>query len=276
MTTQTIKRRKKTVKFIVRESIAFLTSDDVKKNMRVLKSLHLIQLIAWSALILEDKAKGPRERAAREAGIAALALLLERASLKEDRKQEELLLRALKRRGGYRAFLEYRSPPAAMFARVRRSLKKLSYVYEIVQFLIRSKKNGAPPKLGINSAYHFLGLSKDERGHGPASIEKIWLGNKDAAPLTYAFYPLLNMTARRGGQPEDILRVVDIIISNKKVLKQMLGTAAYVADLLAKLRVRNVRLSDFVGVAPVAPNVRSFNDDELKLISSYDPKAPIP
>jgi hypothetical protein len=235
----------------------------------------VIQLIAWSALILEGKAKGPRVKAAWEAGIAALALLLERASLKEDRKQEELLLRALKRRGGYRAFLEYWSPPAAMFTRVRHSLEKLFYVYEIVQFLIRSKKIGAPPKLGINSAYHFLGLSKDERGHGPASIEKIWLGNKDAAPLIYAFYPLLNMAAR-GDQPEDILRFVDTIISNKKRLKRMLGTAAYVADLLSKLRVRNVRLSDFVGVAPAAPNVRPFNDGELKLISSYDPKAPIP
>jgi hypothetical protein len=275
MTTQTIKRRKKTAKFGVRQSIVFLNRDDTTKNERELKSLHLIQLIAWSALILEGKAKGPRVLAAWEAGTAALALLLERASLKEDRKQEDLLLRALKRRGGYRAFLEYRSAPAAMFTRVRHSLEKLWYVYEIVQFLIRSKKTGAPPKLGINSAYRVLGKSKDERGHGEASIEKIWLCNKDAAPLIYAFYPLLKKAAR-GDQPEDILRFVDNIISNKKRLKRMLGTAAYVADLLSKLRVRKVRLSDFVGIAPVAPIVRPFNDDELKDISGYDPEAAIP
>ena len=276
MTTQTIKRREKTAKFGVRKSIVFLNRDDITKSKRVLKSLHLIQLIAWSALILEDSAKSPRVRSARETGIAALAVLLERASLKEDRKQEELLLRALKRRGGYRAFLEYWSRPAAMFTRVRHSLEKLFYVYEIVQFLIRSKKNGAPPKLGINSAYRFLGKSKGERGHGPDSIEKIWLHNKDAAPLIYAFYPLLKMAARRGNQPEDILRFVDTIVSNKKRLKRMLGTAAYVADLLSKSRVRDVRLSDFVDVAPVAPVVRSFNADELKDINSYDPNAAIP
>jgi hypothetical protein len=275
MTTQAIKRRKKNVKFGVRKSIVFLNRDDITKNKRVLKSLHLIQLIAWSAVILEDKAKGPRVKAAWEAGIAALALLLERASLKEDRKQEELLLRALKRRGGYRAFLEYWSPPAAMFTRARHSLEKLFYVYEIIQFLIRSKKTGAPPKLGINRAYHFLGLSREERGHGPASIEKIWLHNKDAAPLIYAFYPLLKKAAQ-GDQPEDILRFVDTIISNEKRLKRMLGTAACVADLLSESRVREVRLSDFVGVAPAAPIVRPFNDDELKLISSYDPNAAIP
>jgi hypothetical protein len=274
MTTPTIKRRKKTAKFDIRKSIVFLNGDNITKDERVLKSLHLIQLIAWSALILEDSAKVPRVRSAREAGIAAVALLLERASLEEDRKQEELLLGALKKRGGYRAFLEYWSPPAAMFTRVRHSLVKLFYVYEIVQFLIRSRKSGAPLKLGINRAYAFLGKSKDERGYGPAGIQKIWLCNKDAAPLIYAFYPLLKMAAR-GDQPEDILRFVDTIISNKKRLKRMLGTAAYVADLLSKSRVRDVRLSDFDGVAPVAPIVRSFNADELKDISSYDPNAAI-
>lgn len=163
-----------------------------------------------------------------------------------------------------------------MFTRVRHSLEKLFYVYEIVQFLIRSKKIGAPPKLGINNAYHFLGKSKDERGYGPAGIQKIWLCNKDAAPLIYAFYPLLKMAARRGDQPEEILRFVDTIISNEKRLKRMLGTAAYVADLLSKSRVRDVRLFDFVNVARVAPIVRSFNADELNDIHSYDPNAAIP
>ena len=274
MTSQAVKRRQKTVKFDVRKSIVFLNRDDITKDRRALKSLHLIQLIAWSALVLEGKAKGPRRKAAVEAGIAALALLLERASLKEDREQEELLLITLKKRGGYRAFLEYWTPPALMFTRVRHSLKKLFYVYEIVQFLIRSKEIDAPQKLGINRAYHFLGLTKEERGHGPASIEKIWLHNKEAAPLIYAFYPLLKKAAR-GDQPEDILRFVDSI-SNEKQLKPILGTAAYVADLLSKMRVRDVRLSDFVGVAPVAPIVRPFNADELNRISSYDPNAAIP
>ena len=109
-----------------------------------------------------------------------------------------------------------------------------------------------------------------------AGIQKIWLCNKDAAPLIYAFYPLLKMAARRRDQPEEILRFVDTIISNEKRLKRMLGTAAYVADLLSKSRVRDVRLFDFVNVARVAPIVRSFNADELNDIHSYDPNAAIP
>jgi hypothetical protein len=71
------------------------------------------------------------------------------------------------------------------------------------------------------------------------------------------------------------LRFIDAVISNKKRLKRMLGTAAYVADLLSKSRVRDARLSDFVDVAQVAPIVRSFNAEELKDINSYDPNAAI-
>ena len=67
---------------------------------------------------------------------------------------------------------------------------------------------------------------------------------------------------------------MESLASNEQRLKQLIGRAAYAADILNEL-VHDVRFSDFNEIVREQPRLRPFNNAERTAIDKIDRNAPI-
>jgi len=253
----------------------------------------LSQLLAWAILDQEPgkrlrkstgintgpvQARPGKRRYAHYVGNYALALLLDRKLSGKFREHDRVLmamLRLFSARGGFRVYV-MAEKGLHIYNRAQRAERELHYVYWIVDYLCRYQKYvGGTQKFDIETAKQFLTQCAPAGTYSKSKIEKIWLNYKDSAPYIFAFYPFLSRPLKQEpGSPEKVLYFIEKLASKKKRLVQLLGRAAYAADILDGL-AHDVRINDFKNIERVEPPVRPFTSFELAMINNIDRNAPI-
>lgn len=251
----------------------------------------LARLLAWA--ILDQRAnQRPRKEVdgrsttarrrftslhASQVGLYTLALLEGRQAKRQiNDETTKLLRRLIKAQGGMRAFVLARGS-RNLYNRSRVAESDLRYIYLIVEYLCRCKQYGYEHKADIETAKQFISQCAHEGNdtYGVSKIEKLWLKYKDSAPYIFSFYRFISRgLGRKAKQPEEVLSFLETLASDKDRMKELIGRAAYAADILDKL-ARNVRIKDFVDVQRAIPSLRPFNEFELAMINNIDRNAPI-
>jgi hypothetical protein len=251
----------------------------------------LAWLLAWA--ILDQRAnQRPRKDVNREStavrkrfasehasqvGLYTLALFENRQAQKQiDDETTKKLRRLIKAQGGMRAFVLARGS-RNLYNRSRVAERDLRYIYLIVEYLCRCKQYGYGNKADIETAKQFISQCAHEGNdtYGVSKIEKLWLKYKDSAPYIFSFHRFIAPgLGRKAKWPEEVLTFLETLASDRDRMKELIGRAAYAADILDKL-ARNVRIKDFDDVQRAMPPLRPFNEIELAMINNIDRNAPI-
>ena len=284
-------KAKRLAKFWPNKAVRYLVFLSTPKHLMFKKTWVLAQLLSWAILDQRPHQRASNSkkksnsaipkgmitvRCATEVGNFALAWLLHR-QLQSQRKMDEKTLsemvKLFEARGGFRVFLLAHGAHD-LYERARQSQRELRYVYWIVDYLCRCKKYVSDgDKLDIETAKQFVAQCAPERENtfGLSKIEKIWLTYKDAAPYIFAFYGILSRGLKQKASPDEVMEFIAKLASDGPRLKQLIGRAAYAADILNGL-ARDVRINDFKNSERAAPPLRRFDADERKIIESCDPK----
>ena len=103
-----------------------------------------------------------------------------------------------------------------------------------------------------------------------SKIEKIWLKYKDAAPYIFSFYGVISRGLKQKTRsPDEVMEFIAKLASDGPRLKQLIGRAAYAADILNRL-AHDVRIDDFKNSERAVPPLPSFNAFELEMINNID------
>jgi len=209
------------------------------------------------------------------AGSYVLALLLHRQRKLQSRGETTKLLKEmLEARAGVGGFAwapSYRE----LYEEARASERELRYVYWIVSYLCRCKKDALDgDKSTIETAKRYIENWDPERKYGESAIEKMWLKYRKAAPFIFAFYPYLRGLRKELSRMR-VLNTIEALASNQPRLTRLIGRTAYAADILKERRC-GVRISDFNDIARAEPALRLFSPLEKAVIDSTDRKAPLP
>jgi hypothetical protein len=292
MLPETEKTLRQLKRFRPREALDILTQSGSERTT-VLKTWALTRLLAW--MILDQipgkrrpKSEGGgnrrllRTRNAIQAGHWTLVYLLDRELLLADKDRDNEVLKFLislfNLCGGFGRLVRGRSA-RGLISQARHAKKgiELDYVYWIISFLCRQKELDHAKQLTIEEAKHFVMKAERKRKkfYGSREISEIWENNKQAAPYIFAFYGFISRLIVKAKSPDQIIGFVEKFVSNQRRLALVIGRAAHAADLLSETKARNVRIKDFKGVTRRRPPIQPFNQDELKVIASYDPKSAI-
>ncbi|MFZ0426332.1 MAG: hypothetical protein WAL80_25930 [Xanthobacteraceae bacterium] len=103
------------------------------------------------------------------------------------------------------------------------------------------------------------------------TISEKWENWKQAAPYIFAFYNFFSETLTTAKTVDDLVDLLEAFTSDQALLDQHLGNAAYIADVLAERKVRDVRKKDFDAVKRTRPKTASFDLNEMKIITAIDP-----
>jgi len=291
----------KNTRFSPRRAIKRLVKAETKgsKIHALLKTWELARLFGWVVLDqrpgtrqpkakASDKSKSSKRRMrksnARRAGDIALAWLLDdiRNEARKRRSNEDeldfaLIFELIKSRGGFTKLVEGRGSKL-LLSQAARKLRELGYVYQLIDFLCRYKDNNPDPsKFDITGAIYFVAkqMHEDDKTYGESGIEKIWHKYKDAAPYIYSFYECLSSRLADAISINETKQCIKNLASDHSRLASLIGKAAYVADILSEMKVRNVRIQDFANVTRVRPSTSQFSAEELTIIASIDRQAPI-
>jgi hypothetical protein len=268
-------------KFRLRDAVEIL----LEPNQRVfLKTWALARLSAWICLDQRRRTRnriaGRSSRASRQrrdaklAGHLALATLLERRFKpgQFDKDDETLwaVLSLFLTTGSFGLFLESPRGTRGWLSRVRRSTAQLEYVYKIVEYLCRYQQADMDErKLTIECAKLFIEAT--DKRLTRRTLGKYWETNKQAAPYIFAFYQFCVSAVDQATSFNQFVELLEQLANNQGRLEQLLGQAAHTADILVKVRVRNVRVRDFEKVERVEPEIAAFYADEIKIIDNIDP-----
>jgi hypothetical protein len=234
-----------------------------------MKTLALAQLLSWMIL---DQQLGRRTHTKNgdavrpvpnwaRVGNHVLALLLHvQSKLKRQDETTKILNELLAARGGVGGFAWTRGS-YDLYQEAQKATRALKYVYWTVNYLCRCKKYDVDAsKFNIESSKVFLNKwAPEKRPYSASKIEKAWLKYKDAAPYIFAFYGYLRGLRRNVGSPLQVLAAIESLASNEQRLKQLIGRAAYAADILNEL-AHDVRLSDFNEIVREEPRLRPFTE----------------
>jgi hypothetical protein len=287
-------KAKRLAKFRPEKAVRYLALSKPKYLM-FKKTWVLAQLLAWAILDQRPHQRASHSknksdsaipkgmitvRCATEVGNFALAWLLHR-QLQRKRKLNDKTLsemtKLFKARGGFRVFLLAHGAHD-LYYRAQQSQRDLRYVYWIVDYLCRYKEKyvSDDDKLDIETAKRFIDQCAPEgkATYGESKIEKIWLTYKDAAPYIFAFYGILSRGLKRKASPDEVMEFITKLASDGPRLKQLIGKAAYAADILNGLAF-DVRINDFKNCKRAVPPLRPFNTFELAMINNIDRKASI-
>jgi hypothetical protein len=172
-----------------------------------------------------------------------------------------------------------------LLRRARGKAREIDYVCRIVSFLCRIEGHPELNKFSIEDAKHFVYLwaHEDQDTYGLSKISKVWERYKDAAPILFAFRPLLTIALPSGKQrgpstrmpsPDELLEATFKLASHGRSIARLLGRAAYAAEILSRT-ARNVRLKDFRNIQRAAPPLHPFSQTEVDIINSIHRDAPI-
>jgi hypothetical protein len=298
--TQERKARRLASKTIVQpgEFVKYLFAGE-SKDPAFMKTLILAELLTWAVLDQEPgqrAKKAPTENqsagqgrpsAGRDrpikvhkalyAGNHVLALLLHRQRKLQRRDETTKLLNELLEArtgvGGFAWAPAYRE----LYEEARESERELHYVYWIVSYLCRCEKHALDAsKFTIENAKRYTEnwAPEGKNTYGESAIEKIWLKYRKAAPFIFGFYPFLR-GLKKGVSRMPVLNAIEALALDQPRLTQLIGRAAYAADVLKKRRC-GARISDFNDIPRAEPLLRSFSPPEKDVIDSLDRKAPIP
>ena len=277
-------------KFRLRDAVEIL----LDRNQPVFfKTWVLARLMAWMCL---DQRHGTRKRNpktnrpirfnrerrdAKLAGHLALASILDRR-LKSDLidKNSDLIgknddtLRGMVslfvKSGSFGLFLKSPRGARGWLSRMRRSTQELFYVRQIVEYLCRGVQSHVDEKKRtIECAKIFV--ENTDRKLTKRTLGKYWEDNKQAAPYTFAFYEFLVSTVNQAVSIDQFVDTLEQLAKDQKRLDQLLGHAAYAADIVAN-QARKVRVRDFMEVKREPPQLPTFTEDEIQIISAIDPK----
>jgi hypothetical protein len=219
-------------------------------------------------------------RDAKFAGHLALASLLDRRFKPGAFDENDEIFGLFFASGGFRLFL--RSPRGARrwLSRMDRATQQLFYVHQIVEYLCRGEKFGLDQrKLNIECAKKFIEKTDKkpkwmDEPLKPRTIGDYWEKNKQAAPYIFAFYPFLASAVERSASIDQFVDALEQLTKNGEHLKQLLGQAAYAAQVLA-LKARNVRQGDFKEVHRVEPQLAAFAACEIEIIGTIEARRPL-
>jgi len=127
-------------------------------------------------------------------------------------------------------------------------------------------------KFNIECAKKFI--EKTDKKLKPRTFGKYWETSKQAAPYIFAFYPFLASAVEGSASIDQCVDALEQLAKDDQQLNQLLGEAAYAADILAPL-ARNVRVQDFKEVTRAAPQLAAFTADEIQIITVIDAKRPL-
>jgi hypothetical protein len=291
----------KNTRFSPKRAINRLVKAETTENKirTILKTWELARLLGWVVLDQQPGTRQPKVKAsgtskspkrrirksnARRAGDITLAWLLDDIlnDTKERRSNEDgadfaLIFELIKSRGGFLNLVEGRGGKL-LLSQAARKIRELGYIYRLIDFLCRYQDNNPDlSKFDITAAIYFVAKQEheDDKTYGVSRIEKIWLKYKDAAPYVYSFYECLSSRLAGAISINEAIKCIKNLASDRGRLTDLIGKAAYVADILSERKVRNVRIQDFVNVARVHPSTGPFSADEITIIASIDRQAPI-
>ena len=107
-----------------------------------------------------------------------------------------------------------------------------------------------------------------------AASRQIWHKYKDAAPYIYSFYECLSSRLAGAISINEAIKCIKNLAADRSHFTDLIGIAAYVADILSDRNVRNVRIQDFANVTRVRPSTSPFSAVELTIIASIDRASP--
>ncbi len=253
-----------------------------------LKTLLLAQLLAWMIL---DQGSGNRETRksagaerrsklpnAASAGRYVLALLLDRQQKLKRHDETNTLLNELVTARRLVRGLVWATGSRQQYNDARAAERELHYVYWIISYLCRCKQHGLDAnKFTIETAKQYIAQwgNEGKRTYGVSRIEKIWLKYRHAAPFIFGFYSFLRGLRHDVGSPKRLLESFEKLALNEQLLTQLIGRAAYAADVLQQVVPDDLEMSDFTDIPRVPPPLRSFGVKERMVIESIDRKAAI-
>jgi hypothetical protein len=274
--------------------LKIILDDTQGQRATVQKTWALTQLLTWTTLDQVAGRRRPqshgggnrrpfRTRNARQAGVWTLAVLMGRELRRpKAHRNDDLLMFLLSLfavTGSFGALINARGARQLISA-ARRRKTRFDYVYHTVMFLCRYYEQFGEDgeKFHIEAAKNFVEADDSLR---PAktprrkTIAKAWEQYKQAAPYIVAFYFLISRGLEHTRSPDEVVAWIEKYTASERRLRHTLGKAAYVADILHKTKVRDIRTKDFRSVPRRRLSVTPFDKTELDLIESYDPKAPL-
>ena len=160
---------------------------------------------------------------------------------------------------------------------MRKATDELAYVQKIVNYLcLCAQSKVDEKKCTVEYAKIFVeetdNASKEKTGKAlkRTAIGNRWEKNRQAASYIFAFYESYSSVVNGAASIDQFVDMLEQLAINQQRLNQLLGHAAYAADILAKT-AHNVRLKDFEDVQRVEPQCTTFNADELEMINRIDP-----
>lgn len=257
------------------------------KKTALAKTLALAELLSWMAL---DQKKGQRKInpakggynrprfSSRHASLArnvVIASLLHRQHQASSKKRNAALIFELLgifwKSDGFGLFLQSPRSPKRWLSRLQKAEKTAALMYEIILYLCRYHEYGDDPKRGgVEYAKAFVAPRSDVK---PRTLGQYWEINKQAAPYIFAFYKPLFQVAKEASSVTELVDFFSEMSANQSRLDRLLGNAAYAADVLVGLKVRNVRKKDFEAVRRVKPKLAPFSEQERHAITDIDIRA---
>jgi hypothetical protein len=143
----------------------------------------------------------------------------------------------------------------------------MMHVHAIMSYVCRYKKYGSDPhKLTIEAAKQFV-IAKENKP-SVSKISKTWEAHTQAASYIFSFVSFFSAT-RQMRSIDELVDRLEAIASNQRLVDELLGKAAYAADVLKDI-ARHVRHDDFKMVRTVEPALENFDSHELRIIQSIE------
>ena len=227
-----------------------------KRRAKELKTWALARLLSWMSL--DQRPRHPHNRRAEvrkrmrsRAKNAKLAGNIVVASLIDRRSDDRASLRMfgiLLKSNGFRLFLQSTRSPKNWMRTLKEVREDMVCVHAVMSYLCRYKKYGGDPqKLSIEAAKRFA-VTKENKPSALSKTSKTWEPHTYAASYIFSFIsPLLDIAQMQS--IDEFVDRLEAIASDQKLVDEMLGNAAYAADLLKNI-ARNVHNKDFKGIHP--------------------------
>jgi hypothetical protein len=263
-------------RFRPRDAVKILAD---RRRTKELKTWTIARLLSWISLdqrprrVHKQSARvcgQMRSRAsnAKLAGNVVLASLIKRRS--DDRASLRMFLMFWKS-NGFRLILKSPRSPKSWMRTLTQVKEDMVCVHAIMSYLCRYKKYGRDPqKLSIEAAKRFV-VTKENKPSALSKTSKTWEPHKHAASYIFSFISPLSDIAQTQSIDEFVDRL-EAIASDQKLVDELLGNAAYAADLLKDI-ARDVHNKDFEGIEPIEPHLEMFDANEEQIIESINLEA---
>ena len=168
------------------------------------------------------------------------------------------------------------SKPGCIFRQFTRKKTetRTRLVSEIVGYLCRVQQSAdmTHEKFTVNFAKEFI--RQQNRYGGRSKISKDWERYARSAAFIYAAYQCFPKLAEFRNWRE-LWGELNQFAAQEDEVKKLIGYAAFAAQVLDRTHVRSSLTKPFLVADIVTPNLRQFDQNELRLLAEIDLKAPI-